>query len=126
MIFHKVTWVGLNSAQLGAVRLGVTDVTDTANIDIITAGPAANLGLFSTLSMGVDKTKVVRYSTPTIAGFSAQVGYSNPDSTTTAEVTTNSIKSAFVKYEQGTLGVYAGFEDKVIDGSYTQKNKVKL
>ena len=123
-VFNREAWVGLNSASLGAVRLGVSDVTDAANIDIITAGQAANLGLFSTLALSVDKTKVVRYTTPTFAGFSAQVGYSNPDSTTTAEVQTNAIKSAFVKYEQGSLGVYGGFEDKQIDGSYNQKNKM--
>ena len=123
-LFNRESWVGLNSKQLGAVRLGFTDVTEAANIDIITAGAAANLGLFSTANLGVDKAKVVRYTTPTFAGFSAQVGYANPDSTTTAEVTTNSIKSALVKYEQGTLAVYAGFEDKQIDASYNQKNKI--
>lgn len=120
-LFNRESWVGLNSTKFGAVRLGLTDVTDGVNIDSAVS-QISELALGSEL--GTDKTKVIRYTTPTFAGFSAQVGYSNPDSTTTSEVTTNSIKGAFVKYEAGKLGVYGGLESKKIDGTYDQKAKI--
>lgn len=120
-LFNRESWVGLNSAKFGAIRMGLTDVTDGVNIDSAVT-QISELALGSEL--GTDKAKVIRYTTPTFAGFSAQVGYSNPDSTTTSEVTTNSIKGAFVKYEAGKLGVYGGLESKKIDGTYDQKAKI--
>jgi len=120
-LFNREAWVGLSSATLGSVRLGTTDVTDAGNIES-TVSQAGNLALGTQL--GLDKNKVIRYTTPTFAGFSAQVGYSNPDSTTTTEVTDNSIKSAVVKYEAGKLGAYAGVERKQIDSTHTQEHKI--
>jgi predicted porin len=120
-LFNREAWVGLNSKQFGAVRMGLTDVTDAVNIDI-KVSQISELALASEL--GTDKAKVVRYTTPTIAGFSAQVGYSNPDATTTNETTAGRIKSAYVGYEVGKLGVYGGYESKAIDGLYDQTHKV--
>lgn len=120
-LFNREAWVGLSSDKLGAVRLGTTDVTDAGNIEALVS-QIGNLGLATQL--GLDKNKVIRYTTPNIAGFSAQVGYANPDSTTTSEVTTNSIKSGVVKYEAGKLGLYVGAESKQIDGTHTQDHKI--
>jgi len=119
--FNREAWVGLNSATLGSIRLGTTDTTDAGNIESMVS-QAGNMALATQL--GLDKNKVIRYTTPTFAGFSAQVGYSNPDSTTTAEVTNNSIKSGLVKYEAGKLGAYAGVERKQIDATHTQDHKI--
>lgn len=119
-LFNRESWVGLNSASLGAIRMGLTDVTDAVNIDV-KVSQAGELGLASEL--GTDKTKVIRYTTPVFAGFSAQVGYSNPDATTTTETTAGSIKSAFVSYEAGKLGAYAGFESKKIDSTHEQQHQ---
>ena len=120
-LFNREAWVGLSSATLGSIRLGTTDTSNAGNIETLVS-QAGNLALATPL--GNDKTKVIRYTTPTFAGFSAEVGYSNPDSTTTAEVTTNSIKSGFVKYEAGKLGAYVGVEQKQIDGTHTQEHKI--
>lgn len=120
-VFNREAWVGLNSATLGAVRLGTTDVTDAGNIEAIVS-QAGNFALATQL--GLDKNKVIRYTTPKLAGFTAQVGYANPDSTTTTEVTNNSIKSAIVAYEAGKLGVYVGAESKQIDSTHTQDHKI--
>jgi predicted porin len=120
-LFNRESWVGLNSASLGAVRLGLTDVTDAVNIDA-TVTQIGELALASEL--GTDKAKTVRYTTPTFAGFSAQVGYSNADATTTTETTAGGVKAAFAKYEAGKLGVYAGYESKKIDGTYDQTHKI--
>jgi predicted porin len=120
--FNRESWVGLNSASLGSVRLGTTDVTDTVNIDAAVS-QAGNLAL-TAATLGNNNQKVVRYTTPTFAGFTAQVGYSNGDTTATAETTTNRVTSAFVKYEAGNLGLYAGQETKKIDGAYEQDTRV--
>lgn len=120
-LFNREAWVGLSSATLGSVRLGTTDVTDAGNIET-KVSQAGNLGLATQL--GLDKNKVARYTTPTFAGFTAQIGYANPDSTTTGEVTNNSIKSAFVSYEAGKLGVYGGVERKQIDATHTQSHRI--
>ena len=120
-LFNREAWVGLTSNTLGSIRLGTTDVTDAGNIETAVS-QVGNFALASQL--GLDKNKVIRYTTPTFGGFSAQVGYSNPDSTTTTEVTTNSIKSAVVKYEAGKLGAYAGVEQKQIDATHTQEHKI--
>lgn len=120
-LFNREAWVGLSSATLGSIRLGTTDTSDAGNIESAVS-QAGNFALATQL--GLDKNKVIRYTTPTFAGFSAQVGYANPDSTTTTEVTANSIKSAVVKYEAGKLGAYAGVESKQIDSTHTQDHKI--
>ena len=121
VLFNRESWVGLNSTKFGALRVGLTDVTDAVNIDI-GVSQIGELALGSEL--GTDKAKSIRYTTPTFAGFSAQVGYSNPDATTSNETTAGSIKSAFAKYEAGKLGVYAGYESKNVGSSYIQQERI--
>ncbi len=118
-IFNREAWVGLSSAKLGSIRVGTSDITGAQVIDSI-VGQAGN---FSDASgnLGTDVAKVVRYTTPTFSGFSAQVGYSNPDATTTVETTGNRLTSAHVQYEAGKLGVYAGQVVKKITNTYDQK-----
>ncbi len=127
-LFTREAWVGLNSAKLGAIRVGTSDVTSAQVIDSI-VGQAGNFS-DNTSDIGADKNKVVRYTTPTIAGFTAEYGFSNETATTTdaliATETTGTlaagtINSGFVKYEAGKLGLYAGMADyKKADG-YKQK-----
>jgi predicted porin len=120
-LFNREAWVGLTSATLGSIRMGTTDTSDAGNIEVAVS-QAGNMALANQL--GLDKNRVVRYTTPTFAGFSAQVGYASPDSTPTGEVTNNSIKSAVVKYEAGKLGAYVGTERKQIDATHTQEHKI--
>jgi predicted porin len=119
--FNREAWVGLSSKTYGALRMGTSDVSNAANIDIMVS-QAGNLGLASQL--GVDKNKVVRYETPKFKGFSAEVGYASPDSTTTTENTKNSIKSGVVKYEAGKLSAYVGTESRKIDSVHTQDHMI--
>lgn len=120
--FNREAWVGLSSATLGSIRMGTTDITGAQGLDS-TVGQAGNLS-DALSNLGTDVTKVVRYTTPTFAGFSAQLGYSNPDATSTAETTAGRLTSAYVQYEAGNLGVYAGQVEKkvaVADGGFDQK-----
>jgi predicted porin len=117
-IFNREAWVGLNSEKFGAIRLGTTDVSDAVNIDV-TVSQIAELGTVSG-EFGTDVSKVVRYSTPTYNGFAAQYGWASPSSTT-AEVTNGTIKSAMAKYENGPLGLYVGHESKKSSANFEQK-----
>jgi general bacterial porin, GBP family len=118
-VFNREAWVGLSSAKLGSIRLGTTDITGAQGLDS-TVGQAGNFSDAAS-NLGTDVAKTVRYTTPTFAGLSAQVGYSNADSTQTAEVQNNRLTSAYVQYEAGNFGVYAGKVEKQISATYDQK-----
>jgi predicted porin len=120
--FNREAWVGLSSTQLGSLRIGTTDVTNAANIDFLVS-TAGNLGL-ATTQFGVDRQRVIRYATPTYRGVAVEVGYASPDSTATGEITSNSVQSGLLRYDQGKIGLYAGVERKKIDGTFTQDHKI--
>ncbi len=120
-LFNRESWAGLSDAKLGAIRIGVTDVSDAANIDTT----VSQIGEMAKASeLGTDKARSIRYTTPTFNGFSAQYGHSQPDATATAENTANSVTSAVVKYEAGALGLYAGMESKKISTTYSQDQQM--
>jgi predicted porin len=122
-LFNRESWVGLNSTKMGAIRIGTTDVTDAVNIDA-KVSHAGDLALASEL--GTDKNKSVRYTTPSFSGLSAQVGYSNETATTAAagEGTAGMITAAYVAYEAGKLGLYAGMEERKVSQAYDQKHTI--
>jgi predicted porin len=120
-MFNRESWVGLTDAKLGSIRIGLTDVTNSANIDA-RVSQIGDLALVSELA--TDRAKTIRYTSPTVGGFTAEVGYSNPDSTTTSEVTAGRTNAALLGYEAGKLAVYGGVEQRAIDGNYTQKQSM--
>ncbi len=128
-LFNRESWIGLSSATLGSIRLGRTDITGAQGLDS-TVGQAGNLS-DATLNLGYDAAGIVRYTTPTYAGFSAQVGYLNASTptitaqTTTADATTGeatngSMTSVYAQYEAGAFGVYAGQTTNKISATYDQ------
>jgi predicted porin len=121
--FNRESQVELISSQLGSIRIGTTDVTDTANIDAITS-QAGNMALIqATRSNNAEKS--VRYTSPTFAGLTVQVGNASAqNSAAAAETTANSVYSTFVKYEAGKLGLYAGLESTKVDAAYDRKQAV--
>jgi general bacterial porin, GBP family len=120
--FNREAWVGLSSTKFGSFRMGTTDVTNAANIDFLVS-TAGNFGL-ATTQHGVDRPRVVRYATPAYRGVAVEVGYASPDSTATSEITSNSVQSGLLRYDQGKIGLYAGVERKKIDGNYTQDHTI--
>jgi predicted porin len=130
-IFNREAWVGLSSATLGSIRMGRSDVTSAQGLDSA-VGQAGNLS-DATSNLGTDVASVIRYTTPTFAGFTAQVGVSSADSTVAdgavdgspvglpTETTNNRIVSGYVQYEAGNLGVYAGQTTKQIAAGYSQR-----
>jgi predicted porin len=144
-LFSREAWVGLSSATLGSIRLGKTDVTGAQGIDSA-VGQMGNL-TDAVKNIGTDQDRTVRYTTPTIAGFTAQVGFSSPASTlspsstsitsatslpveTTGTTATTSgttlaaignTTSVYAEYVAGKLGLYAGVSEQKIDGSWDNK-----
>jgi len=125
-IFNREAWVGFSDNKLGSIRVGTTDVTSAQSIDS-TVGQAGNFS-DATSDIGTDKNKSIRYTTPTFAGFTAQIGHSNEaavvSSTTgavTEATTASSITSAYVQYEAGALGLYAGQSEQKQSATYNQK-----
>jgi predicted porin len=121
--FNRESQVELISAQFGSIRIGTTDVTDTANIDAITS-QAGNMALIqATRSNNAEKS--VRYTTPTFNGVSVQIGNASAqNSAASAETTASSVYSAFIKYEAGKLGLYAGQDQTKVDATYDRKQMV--
>jgi predicted porin len=132
-IFNREAWVGLSDAKLGAIRIGRSDVTSTQAIDSIVGQAGAFTDAAGATNLGWDVAKVVRYTTPTIGGFTLQVGYSNETASSTVsaetatadastgETTAGRLTSVFGSYVAGKLGVYAGQTSKKIDASYDQE-----
>jgi predicted porin len=125
--FNREAWVGFTSATLGSIRLGRTDVTSAQAID----GAVGQLGNLSdnTADIGSDKAKVIRYTTPTFAGFTAEYGVANDAASESKGIATEAtgteaagaISSAFIKYEAGNLGLYAGQTEQKKASVYKQK-----
>jgi predicted porin len=126
-MFGREAWVGFASAKLGSVRVGTTDVTSTQAMDS-TVSQLGDLGNTSG-DIGADKGQSIRYTTPTFAGFTAQIGHSNALATTdyTTDATSSAtaagkITSAYVEYVQGQLGVYAGQSTAKTTATYDRKD----
>jgi predicted porin len=127
--FNREAWVGLSSGSLGSIRIGRTDVTTAQAVDS-KVGQAGNLS-DAVSNVGADVASAVRYTTPTFAGFTAQVGYSNASSTVSStsvtapnglptETQDNRIVSGYLQYEAGNFGAYAGQTSKQITQTYEQ------
>jgi len=115
--FNRESWLGL-AGGFGALRVGLTDTTDQDNIDS-KVSQGGNLGLLAD-NATKDQKNSIRYTTPTYAGFSAQLGYANNSEASGVETTADKVTSIYLQYEQGALGVYAGQSSKKITNSYNQ------
>jgi predicted porin len=130
VLFNRESWIGLSSTKLGSIRVGRTDISGAQGLDS-TVGQAGNLSDASG-NLGADSAGVIRYTSPTFAGFSVQAAYLNASPTTVSsqtstadatagEATTGSMKSIYAQYEAGNLGVYAGQTSNKISATYDQK-----
>jgi predicted porin len=129
-LFNREAWIGLTDAKLGSIRVGRTDISGAQGLDS-TVGQAGNLSDASG-NLGADSAGIIRYTTPTFAGFSVQAAYLNASPTTVSsatstvdatagEATTGAMKSIYAQYEAGNLGVYAGQTTNKISATYDQK-----
>jgi len=125
--FDREAWVGL-SGGFGAIRLGKTDVTSAQAIDSF-GGVAGNVTDFYSAgsdfaNLGVDNDAVVRYTSPTMSGFSAQVGYANANKNGTTAVTTGDVQSLYGQYVAGPLSLALGYTTQ--DGATADRKVTNL
>lgn len=109
--FDREAWVGL-SGSLGDIRVGRQDVSYAQDIDtgLSQAGNFGNFAVNGTdYQLGADQSNVIKYTTPAIAGFTAQVGRATNAAGSTTDANTDQT-SAHVKYEKGALKLHAGVQ----------------
>jgi predicted porin len=131
-VFNREAWVGFSSAKFGSIRFGRSDLTSAQGFDS-TVGQVGDLSNTRSGDIGQDVASVIRYTTPTWNGLSAEVGYSNAstaisaesataDANAVGEETAGRLSSVAIKYESGKIGLYAGETAKKITATYDQKD----
>lgn len=112
-IFAREAWVGI-SGSAGAVRFGTTDLTDAAEIDTL-ARQFSKFGNFavngSAIEIGEDVNNVMKYISPSVGGFQAQLGYSGNSASATTD-TTAGITGGSLTYSNGPLKAGVGYAAK--------------
>jgi predicted porin len=119
--------VGISGAA-GEIRFGTTDLTDATELDTI----ARQFGKFgnhavngSAIEIGEDVGNVMKYISPTIGGFQAQLGYSGNGVSNTTD-TTAAIKGGSLVYNNGPLKAGVGYaaKDGVSDAAKTNAKSI--
>ena len=112
-LFSRESSVTL-AGGFGAVTVGRTDTSASEGID--TLAGIANFGYFAFVS-GVeyagDRENTVRYTTPKIAGFTAQIGES------AAGTQGSRLRSGSVTFAQGNLSLGVGYDETREGNTYT-------
>lgn len=113
--FNREAWVGLRSNTWGAIRVGRSDVTNTQNVDFFT-GRFKNFttnGVNGTNpELGVDQKNVVRYTTPTIRGLYAELGYKSGNAINATTDAGGDEQGIFVRYRAGKLDLMGGLHQQ--------------
>jgi predicted porin len=115
--FNREAWVGVSN-HLGELRIGRQDVSYAQDIDagISQANNFALRAVNGTaIELGTDQKSVIKYISPTVAGFTVQLGHASSSpagATTDAQASQNSV---FVRYDQGRMRLMAGYQKN--DGS---------
>ena len=111
--FSRESSVSL-ATGLGTVTVGRTDTSASEGIDTFAGiGNFGNFAFVSGVEYAGDRENTVRYTSPSIAGATLQVGRSHA-STQGAE--TDSVSLTWAK---GPVGIAVGYDDAGRDGKYT-------
>jgi len=110
-MFDREAWVGI-SGGFGDIRMGRQDVSYAQDIDtgLSQAGNFGNFAVNGTdFQLGADQSSVIKYTTPTLGGFTAQVGRATNAAGATTDAQADQT-SAHVKFEKGALRLHAGYQ----------------
>lgn len=110
--FNREAWVGLSSNILGEIRIGRQDVTYAQDVDAGTSqfGNFGNRAINGTaIELGADQKNVVKYITPKVGGFYAQVGAASANGAGATADALGDQTGALVGYDDGRLKLFAGF-----------------
>ncbi len=100
-IFNRESQVTFTNRKFGSLRLGTTDLTDAANIEV-NFNFAGNSGLNTFTDIGQDLQAVTRYDSPRIMGFQVQAGHSYAGQTSGVnDLSTGNTYSYYLDYQAG-------------------------
>lgn len=122
--FNREAWVGL-AGGFGEVRLGRTDVSQSSNLDILAthAGNWSGTAINGTpLELGVFQKNVVRYASPSVAGFQGTVGYSSGNDTGSIQDANSRQMGASVTFQQRALKVGVGYHKNHAASEAAERN----
>ena len=109
-VFNREAWVGIAGA-FGEIRMGRQDVTYAQDIDIGTSqfNNFGNRAINGTaIELGTDQKNVVKYISPTMSGFSLQLGYGSANNAGATTDTSGDQKGAAISFTKGAVKLFAG------------------
>jgi predicted porin len=121
-LFSRQSWVGLSSANLGAIKVGRTE----SATKVIEGMGDLGTNIFDVGSLVDTLTdrfaSTVSYATPVVAGFTAEFTHSGASSATSSSlVAGREINAANIQYKAGPLHLAVG-QAQSEDNGYTMKN----
>lgn len=111
-IFNREAWVGFASKSLGEVRFGRGDVTNAQNVESFVSQFAnfGNRAINGTaVELGTDQKNVIRYLSPTVSGFQADIAYASGNAAGATTDAAGDQKGIMVSYRQDRVRAFAGY-----------------
>jgi predicted porin len=111
-VFNREAWVGFASKSLGEVRFGRGDVTDAQNVESFVSQFAnfGNRAINGTaVELGVDQKNVIRYLSPTVSGFQADIAYASGNAAGDTTDAAGDQKGIMVSYRQDRVRAFVGY-----------------
>jgi predicted porin len=106
--FNRDSFVAIDGS-FGSIAIGKIDTSAAEGVDTFTS-QIGNLGFVTGVEIGGDNSGTVRYTTPTVGGFSAQLGRTTNVRTAAPNSGAGTINSMSLQYVGGPLGIIAGYE----------------
>lgn len=109
--FDREATVGI-AGSFGEIRMGRQDVSYAQDIDtgLSQAGNFGNFGVNGTdFQLGADQSSVIKFTTPSLGGLTAQIGRASNAAGSTTDANTDQT-SYHVKFEKGALRLHAGYQ----------------
>ena len=117
--FSRGSWVGLQNS-MGELRLGKVDISNMSNFATAVLSTAGNFHGTGISSFTADVNNGVVYVSPSMNGFSFQVGHAGANAVTTTtitEATTGGVDAVSAEYKNGGLTVAVGKAEQKADAS---------
>lgn len=111
-LFDREATVGL-AGSFGEIRVGRQDVTLAQDVDFLTS-QAQNFGFHAIngtgVELGFDQNNVVKYTTPSFGGFSAQLGYASGNNSGATSDNQADQQGVFLRYRGDRLKAQVGYQ----------------
>jgi predicted porin len=112
-MFHRESWVGIKSKDLGEVRLGRQDTSGAVDVDSYVS-QFANFGLRAVnttgIELGLDQKSTIKYLSPKFGAVSFQLGKTSANAHGATTDATGDKTGGLLAYDDGTLRLYLGYQ----------------